>query len=108
MVEATENTVGCTGCGEQRTVQLHPHLGRRCPVHATVPPGPFQADFAADMVDAGRADAAFGYLAAYLVRETSERFARARARFGPRRCWCGRPISGPDVFCAEHDDGPVP
>jgi hypothetical protein len=82
MVAATDNADGCTAkrCGDQRTVQLHPNLGRRCSVHATVPPGPFRADFAADMVDAGRADAAFAYLAAYLARTADERFGgRIRA-----------------------------
>lgn len=111
MVEATDPARGCTGCGDQRTVQLHPHLGRRCSVHATVPPGPFQADFAADMVDAGRADAAFAYLAAYLNREATERFARLRVRLlSPPRCWCGGPIgpmSSCGCCCVEHDD-PVP
>lgn len=79
MVEATETGVGCSAsrCGDQRTVQLHPHLGRRCSSHITVPPGPFRSDFAADMVEMGRADASFAYLDAWLTREIRDRFAGA-------------------------------
>lgn len=74
------SAAGCTGCGSQATVQLHPRHGRLCPDHAvlpTVPDGPFRPDLADDMVQLGRADAAFRYLSAYLSAECDRRFGAA-------------------------------
>lgn len=83
MVEASNPADGCTGCGSRATVQLHPYRGRRCPDCMTVPPGPFRADFAADLVEMGRPDAAFAYLAAFLAHETGRRFDAAVRRLQP-------------------------
>lgn len=78
MVQATDTERGCTICRSQATVTLHPHHGRRCPDHATLPPGRYDRGLAADMVELGRPDAAFAYLAAHLHREANLRFVRAR------------------------------
>lgn len=72
---ATKPDAGCATCGAPDTVLLHPHLGRQCPDHVTLPPGGFRADLAADMVGLGRVDCAFAYLAAWLVAEADRRFA---------------------------------
>lgn len=80
---ATDTRFGCAGCGDQRTVQLHPRHGRLCSGCVTIPPGPFQRELAADMVDFGRADAAFGYLGAWLHRRIDERFATAALSLSP-------------------------
>lgn len=129
VIAATPQVEGCTGCGTQRTVLLHPHHGRQCPDHVTLPDGPFRADLAADMVELGRADRAFTYLRGWLARETDTRFARAAASLQPpviavgrltagvltadilfgtvRRCWCRRPVhTAGQVECAEHDGYP--
>jgi hypothetical protein len=74
MVEASDLREGCTGCGTQATVLLHPHEGRRCPACMTIPPGPFRRDLADDMVEIGRAHGAFAYLTGWLLREAGERF----------------------------------
>lgn len=71
----TKPDEGCTVCGSQVTVQLHPHRGRQCPDHITVPPGPFRRDLADDMCDLGRIDAAFAYLRAWLLHQAGLRFA---------------------------------
>lgn len=70
---------GCTArdCGDPRTVLIDGHRGRRCPDHATLPEGPFRADLAADMVELGRADAAFTYLGVWLAAECDRRFDAA-------------------------------
>lgn len=103
----TDPSFGCSRCGSQKTVLLHPHHGRLCSSHITLPPGMFRAGLAADMVDLGRADAAFAYLRAWMAREIDTRFAgpaRALAGRERRRCWCGRPINDPNAIeCAEHD-----
>lgn len=73
---------GCADCGTQDTVQLHPHRGRLCPEHITLPPGPFRTDLAEHMVELQRADSAFAYLAAWLQRAADERFDRASDAIG--------------------------
>ena len=78
MLYLTDTVHGCTSCGSQKTVTLHPHHGRRCSDHATLPTGPYRPDLAADMVEFGRADAAFAYLRAHLRREADVRFVKAR------------------------------
>lgn len=128
---------GCTSCGSPDTVTVDGVHGRRCgncppgfsPTHlvglhddrrdvgayiSSVPSGGFRADFAADMVDMGRPDAAFAYLGAWLARETDARFARA----GMPPIVVGKLTSGTitaDIvlsvalhcFCTEHDDPAV-
>lgn len=84
-IAATGTEFGCTRCGTQKTVQLHPHHGRLCSSHMTLPPGPFRSDLADDIVDFGRADAAFGYLAGWLRREVDRRFAGPIAALGGAR-----------------------
>jgi hypothetical protein len=78
LVQATDTENGCTSCGSQKTVTLHPHHGRRCSDHATLPAGPYDRGLALDMVELGRPDAAFTYLAAHLRREADLRFLRLR------------------------------
>ena len=73
-LEATPQRYGCTHCGRQQTVQLHPNNGRECPAHVTLPPGSFRSDLAADMVAMGYVSAAFGYLRAWLEAEIGRRF----------------------------------
>lgn len=104
LLTETDPKRGCTACGSSSTVQLHPHHGRLCPAHMTLPVGPFRSDLSMDIVDFGRADRAFAYLAGWLARECDVRFASARARLRRRDCWCGRPIHTPGAdACAEHD-----
>lgn len=83
-VQLTETSPrdGCTGpgCNSQRTVQLSPVVGRRCPTHATVPPGGIDRGLVDDMLGLGRADAVWAYLGAFLAMETDRRFAVAAAR----------------------------
>jgi hypothetical protein len=79
LVETTDTAAGCASCGAQGTVLLHPHHGRQCPDHITPPPGQYRHDLADDMVDLGRADAAFAYLRAWVAREIDARFAAVRA-----------------------------
>lgn len=67
-------TDGCTTCGSQATVLLHPQEGRQCPTHITLPDGPYRPDLAMDMVAMGRVDAAFTYIRACLDREIDRRF----------------------------------
>ena len=78
----TSPTEGCTApnCGTQDTVLLHPHHGRQCPEHITLPPGSFRRDLADDMFDLGHVRAAWQYLAAYLAREARDRCAAAVGR----------------------------
>ena len=81
-LQASNPEDGCAAgrCGRRDTVQLHPYRGRLCPAHAqlpTVPPGPYRPDFAAELVELGRADAAFGYLRAFLRVEADRRYAAA-------------------------------
>lgn len=72
---------GCDAprCHDPHTVMLHPHHGRLCSDHITIPPGAFRADLAADMVALGRIDAAWRYLAGWLEQETTRRFGAAVA-----------------------------
>lgn len=98
-----DHNTGCTGCGTQQTATIDGVNGRRCAAcppglstrHLadlsadrrgvgpylrallTLPPGGFRRDFAADMVAAGRADAAFIYLGAWLASECDRRFTGA-------------------------------
>lgn len=103
LVTETDPKRGCTACGSRDTVQLHPHHGRLCPDDMTLPVGPFRTDLAADIVDFGRADRAFAYLAGWLTREIEVRFAVARSRLIRRpRCHCGRSINTSGAAeCAE-------
>lgn len=78
MVQETNPDRGCNRCGTQDTVLLHPHHGRQCPQHITLPPGPYRPDLAEHMVELRHADAAWSYLGAYLAREADLRFLRAR------------------------------
>lgn len=80
---ATDTERGCARCGTQRTVQLHPAHGRLCSDHATLPVGSYRQGLADDMVDFGRADAAFAHLGAWLAREVDDRFAAAARRLQP-------------------------
>lgn len=84
---ATPTIKGCTapGCDSQRTVQLHPYHGRQCPEHVTLPPGPFRADLAADMVAMGHPSAAFAYLRAWLDADIDRKFDRLRQELGMER-----------------------
>jgi hypothetical protein len=79
LLVAADPKDGCTavGCGRRSTVQLHPYWDRLCPEHVvlpTVPEGPYRRDLADDMVDLGRAEAAFSYLRAWLAAEVGRRF----------------------------------
>lgn len=94
---------GCTSCGAEKIATIDGANGRRCAdcppgvnlrhladlaadqrspgpylrTLLTLPPGGFRRDFAADMVDGGRADASFAYLGAYLARQIDRRFGVA-------------------------------
>lgn len=88
MLTATRAEEGCTGCGTQATVQLHPYRGRLCPAHAElprIPDGPYRPDFAEHLVDLHRADVAFAYLWTYLTVEAHRRFDAAIDRLAVTR-----------------------
>lgn len=79
---------GCSDCGNQQTVQLHPFRGRLCPHHVllpTIPAGPYRHDLGLEMVDLGRPDAALAYLRAWARREVDARFDAAAARLAVAR-----------------------
>lgn len=80
LVQASDLRAGCTGCGSQKTVVLHPRDGRRCPACMTIPPGRFRQDLADDMVELGRVDAAFAYLGGWLAGQIDRRFELATDR----------------------------
>lgn len=99
---------GCTGCGSPDTVTIDGACGRRCaacpprlaPAHlaglvadgigvvsyartlATLTPDRYRRSIANTLVDLGRPDAAFAYLAGWLAHEIGVRFDRALTRAG--------------------------
>lgn len=117
---------GCTGCGSLNTVTIDGVRGRRCAdcppspsakhltalvddqldvgpyvrTVATLPPGGYHRGLADDLVEMGRADAAFTYLGAFLAHEIDRRFTAAARRVEPFAAAAERIVVGLRVGAA--------